>query len=428
MSGGTRYRPMDRAAYGGRPRLSGASLRDLVFVVGFVAVWLLASGGAWWGWLAALAFVALQLRSIAAPLLRPKAAPFVVDAPGVWVGDDGVRENEERLVHWETIAAVVLFRAAAPGSRDLHDAVGLRLRRHPDVVAIRRVLDSWSLDRTRLEAAVARFAPGVPVVDGPDDLAATASTARTLGAVADELTRAAAEANEARVVEARLAGEQAAAGFGPEPVGGHAAPHGRSGWQFVPVHRVRYQATDPRAYVVRPTWRSSPVAYLFLVVGVVVGVLVGDDGGAVMGVVFGAMFTLPFTLHAAAVLRGSVRFAVDAPGVFFGEAQQGERPADHRLVPWTDIASVVLFDLELEKSWARAVGVTRVPPGGGEPELEYHRVVDGWRLDRAALEAAVLSLAPEVPVVDGPPVARARLRDVASAALDEWHRRRGPQR
>jgi hypothetical protein len=408
------------------------SLGGLVFVVAFSAVWVLASGGAWWGWLAALAFGALQLRRTAGPLLRPKASPFVVDAPGVWVGDDAVRENEERLVHWETIAAVVLFRAAAPGSRDLHDAVGLRLRRHPDVVAIRRVLDSWSLDRARLEAAVARFAPGVPVVDGPDDLGATASAARTVGAVADELTRAAGQANEARdearVAESLLNHEQAAAGFGPGRDGGPDAPGDGSGWQFVPVHRVRYRATDPRAYVVRPTWRGSPVAYVFLVVGVVVGVLVGGDGGAAMGLLFGAMFTLPFTLHAAAVLRGSVRFAVDAPGVFFGEAQRGERPADHRLVPWADMASVVLFDVELEKSWERAVGVTRVPPGGGEPELEYHRVVDGWRLDRAALEAAVLSLAPQVPVVDGPPVPRPRLRDVAGAALDEWHRRRGPQR
>jgi hypothetical protein len=52
--------------------------------------------------------------------------------------------------------------------------VGLRLRRQPEVVAIRRVLDSWSLDRTRVEAAVARFAAGVSVVDAPDELGAAA--------------------------------------------------------------------------------------------------------------------------------------------------------------------------------------------------------------------------------------------------------------
>jgi hypothetical protein len=403
VSGGTRYRPEDLAAYGGRPRLSGESVRTLVFVVGFLVVWLVAAGRLWWAWLAALAVGGVNLRRILLPLVRPRASPFVVDAPGVWVGDDGVRENEERLVHWESIAEIVLFRAAAPGSRKLHDAVGLRLRRHPDVVAIRRVLDSWSLDRARLEGAVARFAPEVRVVDARDDLDATASTARAVGAVADDLARAAGQTSEAQ-----------------------AAPEGGSGWQFVGVHRTRYQATDPQAYVVRPPWGSSLVVYLFLAVAPVLGVLVGRDS-VVAGTVFGVGLSLPFLLHATAVLRGSVRFAVDAPGVFFGEAQSGEPAADHRLVPWAEIASVVIFDVEQEKSWERAVGVTRVPPGGGEPQLAYHRVLNGWRLDRAALEAAVLRFAPQVPVVDGPPVGRARLREVAGAVYDEWQRRSGPQ-
>ena len=89
---------------------------------------------------------------------------------------------------------------------------------------------------------------------------------------------------------------------------------------------------------------------------------------------------------------------------------------------------MVLFDVEQEKSWERAVGVTRVRPGGGQPELGYHRVLNGWRLDRAALEAAVRCFAPQVPVVDGPPIGRTRLRDAAGAVFDEWQRRSGPQR
>jgi hypothetical protein len=398
VSRGNRYRPADPAAYGGRPRLPRSALPGLVLLLGLLAVAVApGSDDPWWVWLAVLAFAALNLRQflLALSLPRPRRAPFVVDAPGVWVRDEGVRENEGRLVHWETIAEIVLFRAAAPGSRRLQDAVGLRLRRHPDVVAIRRVLDTWTLDRARLEAAVARYAPGVRVVDGPDDPVATPRTVGT-----------------------------AAAGSGPAPGGRQAAPHGVSGRSRIAPYLGRYRARDPRAYVVRPTWGGSRVVYAFAVPGVAAGVFGFQNGGLPLALVFGGMFTLPFAVHAAAVLQGGTRFAADAPGVYFGTARSGEPPPGHRRVRWAG-------DRDrggLRRQAGQDLGARRRrhagAAGGGEPRLQHWHVLS---LDRAALEAAVLRFAPQVPVVDGPPLSRPRPYGVEAFARVEWQRLRPPR-
>jgi hypothetical protein len=166
MSAG--YQAVDRRAWAPRLRVSSVLTRELIFAVGFTAAWTAAvmlAGG--WKLLIMLGFavpvVADWLRR-----LRRRGSPVVVDAPGVWFGaEDG--SGDERLVHWEMVAAVIVFQSRVPGSRHLHDGLGVRLRARPDLVPVRRVLLDRRVDRARLEAAVGRYAPDVPVVDWPGD-------------------------------------------------------------------------------------------------------------------------------------------------------------------------------------------------------------------------------------------------------------------
>jgi hypothetical protein len=212
--------------------------------------------------------------------------------------------------------------------------VGLRLRGHADVVAIRRPLDGWRIDERRLLAAVARFAPaGVAVVrEGPF------GEMLTLREAAEDVAR--------RVADAAL----------------HRA-----------AERLRTRAATPVPPPPRPP----------------------DER----------------------------RFAVGPEGVFLGpDPGRGGRPG--RLVPWAAVAAIVVFDAQTASRWHRAVGVARSGGHGLAPrDLLGYRVAVDWVLDRRALEAAVRLHAPQVPVVDGPPLRRAGAGDLA-AAVTRGHRRR----
>src|SRR5690242_12801123 len=100
------------------------------------------------------------------PGLGPRTeTPIVVDRPGVFLS--GAPYGPGRLVHWEQISSLVLADMTSVRShhRRRGPGIGVRLRAHPGVVALRRPLDGWSVDAARLQAAVARFAPpGVDVV------------------------------------------------------------------------------------------------------------------------------------------------------------------------------------------------------------------------------------------------------------------------
>jgi hypothetical protein len=382
---GAGYEAVDRKAYVPRVRPRSVLSGEVVYALVFTGIWMsFPTGGM--RFLVLLVTVPVVVGRIR--YLSRRASPVVVDAPGIWFGADE-DTDDERLVHWEMIAAVVVFHGRAPGSRRLQDGVGVRLRAHPDIVAIRRVPADRKVDRVRLEAAVGRYAPGVPVVDGPGDLADVAAAHNT------------AEAMITAVREAQRAGTA------DQPPGWE--PGARL------VRRERYRPVDPHAYVVRPTWTSQPVVYLFPLVGIGFGVAVARDN-PVVGVAVALLGALPAIWHAAGVLRGNARFAVDAPGVFLGEASSGEPDPDHRLVPWDEIATVVRFRVQGDKGrGGPAVGITSVPPGGGEPVIRSYRVQNGWRLERRHLESAVRTFAPQVPVVDGPPLGPGRLSDLARA-------------
>jgi hypothetical protein len=355
MPGSDRYRPVDRWAYTARPLPRAGQVVRLALAAGVAALWFVAHDGTPWSRLAGPGLVVAYLAAVVWSLRR-RASSLVVDAPGIYLGDAYVRENEERLVHWETVAGIVVF--PGRGSRR-PAAVGVRLRRHPGVVAVRRELDGWSVSRRKLASAVARYAPGVPVVDAPP------------GAPA---------APQASV---------------DHPVGLRSVARGG--------HR-RYEPADPHAYVARPTPWRDPATLVALSISVVAGVLILRHGltavSLVVSAVLAAGFLGPAAVHAVGAARGEVRFAVDAPGVFFGRTGPGE-PAGAGLVPWAAVTSIVVFEVRAKHTGGRAVGVTSVPAGGGEPVVSYHRVMHGWRLDRARLEAAARHFAPQVPVVDG---------------------------
>ena len=180
------YLAVDPGAYAGVPPVPVA---DVVAAAGTLALLLIVLVA--WPWP-----VALLLACGAAVLFRRRGpwpwrrleAPFVVDRPGVYVAG---APGEGRLVHWESIAAVVLCDVTSrrTGHRRLGPGLGLRLRPHPDVVAIRVPLDGRRVDERRLLAAVARFAPAaVSVVrEGPF------GDAFTPREVAADVTRRAAE-------------------------------------------------------------------------------------------------------------------------------------------------------------------------------------------------------------------------------------------
>jgi hypothetical protein len=326
------YRVVDPSAYAGS---APVPVGDVAAVAGVQGGLLLALV-VWHGPFALLLFgvaTLFNLRRAPWPWRRDQA-PLVVDRPGVYVAGAG---DEGRLVHWESIDAVVLCDVTSRRSahRRLVPGVGLRLRGNAGVVAIRRPLDGWRIDERRLLAAVARFAPpGVAVVrEGP------LGEVFTLREAAEDVARRAADAALQRATE-----------------------------------RLRARAAAPAA---------------------------PPDGPP-----------------------GGRQFAVGPEGVHLGPVpgRGGGRPG--RLVPWADVAAVVVFDAQTASGWHRAVGVAPAGGRGLAPrELIGYRVAADWPLDRLHLEDAVRLHAPQVPVVDGPPLRRAGPGDLAAAVTHGYRRR-----
>ncbi|MEU2678418.1 hypothetical protein ABZ638_16200 [Streptomyces sp. NPDC007107] len=128
-------------------------------------------------------------------------------------------------------------------------------------------------------------------------------------------------------------------------------------------------------------------------------------GGAGLFMAYGAM-------------SRKVAFRVDGTGVLLG-GSPARYSATTAHVPWQDITAVVLWQQHTAAGlrWvgvARRPGAVRLPgPGQGHraravmramaPEVPVDvalasRAVTGWRLDHAALTAAVHRFAPDVPV------------------------------
>jgi hypothetical protein len=343
-----------------------------------------------------------------------RRSPFVVDEPGVFVGGDG-DEGQPRLVPWESVLAVVLYRTTARVRGEARDvqAVGLRLTRSPDVVSVQRVLQGWSLDRARLEAAVARFAPGVEVVDGP---AHGPSAAPAWGPVPQD-------------------GPPEA---GAEPAPAHGTPEpardttGTTGSPGTPA--PAYGTPDPAgdaAYVVRPDASNVAMPALLAAAG-----LGGAGFGAVNGMglfsLIALAFCFPLGKHLLDAHRGVVYFAVDAGGVHLGESDDEHAPpAPAAPVRWESIGSVIVFQVQeitrtrdsdgryLDSSnWHTAVGVTR--RGGPEGSVAHYQLFRSYRLDRPALERAVERYGGGVPVLDGPAIGERDLGDVIGTLWRTW--------
>jgi hypothetical protein len=360
------YRAADPSAYGGQATVRR---RDVARTAGIQAALLIVLVP-WHGALALTAvglLTLLNLRLAPWPWARRGSAPLVVDRPGVFVGGSG---EPGRLVHWESVHAIVLCEATSRrnGHRRPVPGVGLRLRSHPDVVAIRRPLDGWRIDEGQLLAAVTRFAPpGVAVVrEGP------------LGEV---FTLRPATVDVAR----RVAGAAAQAAVTRTPLA--RTPLGRAVVRGLRGTDDPEPAPGPAEFVVRgasgPGGTSGP----------------GEPG--------------------APGAPGELRLSVDGTGVYLGAVRRRDVVSPGRLVPWADIGAVVVFDVQERSGWHRAVGVTAAARGAAPPasarDLVGYRVAHDWPVDRARLEAAVALHAPRVPVLDGPPLRRTELSDVVSA-------------
>jgi len=316
---------------------------------------------------------------------RGSEPPVIVDELGITFSDIG-DGGGPRPVPWESITAVVLFdvQRTDTTSRRWQSAIGVRLAGHPDGVSVHRPLAGWSHDRAALERAVTRFGgDDVRVVDGP-----RSSAEPTADQVRTEVRRIAIDA----IRQARTPDEQV-----QEP-----EQRPRVEW-----HRTaRHQPADLGAYLARFDLRSQlGLIVALLGVQLIFWLIVIPQAG-VGGVVAAVIFALPLLLIWRTLRAGgAVAFAVDRAGVFFGESHSPGDDHDHRLLAWPDIGAVVVYDQLVKRSkgadrWKRAVGVRL----RGEPTLVGHwRIIDGWHLDRPALEAAVARFGSGVTVLDGPP-------------------------
>jgi hypothetical protein len=376
---------------------------------------------------------------MAAPWRR---SPFVVDEPGVFAGGDG-DEGEPRLVHWESISEVVLYETTVRGSSGVRtvDAVGLRLHGRPDVISVQRVLTSWTLDRADLEAAVARFAPGIAVVDGPSQTN-RARILQDFERLADVVADAADDESDdvarrpgeplygPRTTPAEPAHSSAGAGTA-EPVPAYGTPGAAPRPEPEPVPAYgspEAGAADPAAYVVKADARTAVTPAMFAVIGTAVAGFALFLGLGVFAL-FGAAFWIPLLMHLRDVRRGVVYFSVDADGVFLGRAADDNRsPSLEIRAPWESIAAVTVFEVEdvdtdsqgrTTTDWHKAVGLTmRAGRSGSRGGVAHYQVFDSFGLDRQALEAAVARFGGGTPVVDGPALGSASLGDVAGAVLD----------
>jgi hypothetical protein len=245
------YRPQDPAAYDGRPGLSRAAVTRAAGIQAGLLLLLLVTG-LWQsvaGWLLVGFATLVNVRVVVQRLLaRRHDPPFVVDRPGVFVATG---DATGRLVHWESISAIVLTELPSVRSGHLRrvPGIGLRLRDHPDVLAVRCPLEDRALDLGQLTAAVARFAPpGVGVSEQPPpgaDVTARDVVLDVAGRIAGRLRRgvpggspppgpgpAAYVARDAAGV-ARLVVDAAGIGFGPGLRRGAPAAARRLGWDDV---------------------------------------------------------------------------------------------------------------------------------------------------------------------------------------------------
>ena len=117
-------------------------------------------------------------------------------------------------------------------------------------------------------------------------------------------------------------------------------------------------------------------------------------------------------LFVVGTLNGKVALRVDENGVTLGSLPM--RPVSTTaVVPWSDIEAIVLFDQDRRMRYIglkrRDVG-TRLPgtgPALGRSLIPHvdgdvvdaSRPINGWRLDRTRLAAAVARYAPEVPII-----------------------------
>jgi hypothetical protein len=343
--------------------------------------------------------------------------PVLIDQPGINFADIG---DGSRLVPWESITAVVLFEIPRTDTtrRGWQSAIGVHLVGHPDGVSVQRPLGGWKLDRAALERAVTRFGPGVKVLDGPrtgiepdaPTLGQFIAMAR-LAAEQHQQAEAARSAAEPGSPEAAAPRAETSQAWTPERGAPGAAPVPGTKQPRIIWHRTaHYRPADPGAHLARFDLRSN-LGFIVAIVAaqVFLWAVVVPEAGAV-GVIFALIFAAPLVFMWRTLRSGgAVGLAIDRPGVFFGESHSPGDDQDHRLVPWSDISAVVVYDQLVDGSksdkWQRAVGVRL----RGEPTAVRHwRIIAGWKFNRPAIEAAVARFAPGVPVIDGPPQRRHR--------------------
>ncbi len=115
-------------------------------------------------------------------------------------------------------------------------------------------------------------------------------------------------------------------------------------------------------------------------------------------------------------LRGSLALRVDGQGVTLGGLPM--RRSTAAFVPWADIEAVVLFEQPVPMTGPmpyvgikRRAGTGRLPGAMGSlskaliPHVDgdvvaASRPINGWRLDRERLTAAVSAHAPQVPILE----------------------------
>jgi hypothetical protein len=381
-----------------RPQFSITTLFTVAISVAVFAVFW--SAGPIFALPAGVLVIAMLMRFLPSGWRGPR--PVLVDEPGLTFSDLG-DGGGPRFVPWESITAVVLFEVPdGDASRNRwQQAIGVSVAGHPDGVSVFRPLSVWSLDREALELAVRRFGQGVPVV----------TQGRPAAGPSQEQLRA-----EFRQISSESIRQAREPGAPAEPR-----------VQIFPNRAPRYQPIDPGAYLGRYDLRSHlfPVVLLSgLQVVLWAIVIVQRSAGTVL---FAVVFAVPLIWILNGLRNGgSIALAIDRPGVYFGSSHSPGDDQTKRLVPWTEISAVVVFeqlysDSDNDNHWARAVGVRL----RGRPTVVPHwRIIDGWRLDRPALEAAVRLIAPDVPVLDGAPQRPLPISGAWQAARDAAQDRR----
>jgi hypothetical protein len=212
---------------------------------------------------------------------------------------------------------------------------------------------------------------------------------------------------------------------------------------------------EPGTYLARRGWRASVQGLTAGIAGLVLVSVIGwqimqgkVDGnrtfGLILIMIMSAGILLALTDSVRRIVRREVALAVDSDGVYLGR-QTGYEAAVATRVPWSEVATIVLYEQEFRRrtstavrrsTWVPCIGValpadspnraigTATDPRTGEPLASKQRelvqsymdevlaglapdwigpsrVIVDWRLDRAALADAVRTFAPSVPIIDG---------------------------